>query len=365
MRLVYWIRRHQLLATVVSFAVLTAPQWVASVWALFSSEPLVPWFFRHHIPRLAFSPWFITAPLGLLMFAIVIWIEWKVPFLSRAKLARLQELKAAAAPDSLMQPLSQSPAHDIIVELVPNRWASPALATVVNRDRDHPVHIKRATLFGISPDGRERRITESWKHKFPNCVVLPYSLPADREAQLAFAGHLPYESFNKLFVELEFENRNIVRSSEIPSPRPPASVDTHPYVPPTLATHGMAVVPPRGSQNDKPLRPIEIRDAIDDFIRKGQPLLDRWNTQNDAQTSAALSAQSLQWLTSVTEFVKRNLDISHVDKLADYAMTVKPNDRYKMAFNLEKAAIRPNNYPIAYELGYKLQILKYFRDEIH
>ena len=152
-----------------------------------------------------------------------------------------------------------SDSDDVKVELVSDRWASPALAIVVNRDRDHPAHIKRATLYGILPNGREQRITDSWKHKFPDCVVLPYSLPPDREARLAFAGHLPYESFNKLFVELEFENSSTARSPQIPSPRPPVSVEKsenrptqslpYPHVPPELIKYGVAVVPPRDLQN--------------------------------------------------------------------------------------------------------------------
>ncbi len=75
MRLKRWIERHPLLATIVSFAVLTAPQWVASVWALFSSEPLIPWLIKSNIPHFGFSAWLITAPLGILMFATVLLIN--------------------------------------------------------------------------------------------------------------------------------------------------------------------------------------------------------------------------------------------------------------------------------------------------
>jgi hypothetical protein len=75
MRLKAWIERHPLLATLTSFAVLTIPQWVASVWALFSSEPLIPWLVKHDIPHLGFSAWWITIPTGLFMFAVVIWLN--------------------------------------------------------------------------------------------------------------------------------------------------------------------------------------------------------------------------------------------------------------------------------------------------
>src|SRR5437667_2666665 len=75
MRVKRCIERHPLLATIASFAVLTAPQWIASVWALFSSEPLIPWLIKHNVPHFGFSPWFITAPLGILMFTTVLFFN--------------------------------------------------------------------------------------------------------------------------------------------------------------------------------------------------------------------------------------------------------------------------------------------------
>jgi hypothetical protein len=82
-----------LLATGFSLVVGAAPQWINSVWGLFSSEPLVPWLLRHNIPHphLAFSPWWITAPVGAIMFLIVLWIEAKVPFVSEKKRSELIE----------------------------------------------------------------------------------------------------------------------------------------------------------------------------------------------------------------------------------------------------------------------------------
>ena len=55
-----WIRRHALLATFLTLAFGAAPQWIASIWSLFSSEPLLPWLAKHNIPQLPFSPLWIT-----------------------------------------------------------------------------------------------------------------------------------------------------------------------------------------------------------------------------------------------------------------------------------------------------------------
>ena len=111
--------------------------------------------------------------------------------------------------------------RDIRIDLEPDRWASPALATVINQNRDYPAHIKSAILFGILPNGTKQAICQSWKHKFEDCIILPHSLPADRGMRLAFAGNLPYESFKELFVELEFENGRKITGATISSPRPP------------------------------------------------------------------------------------------------------------------------------------------------
>jgi hypothetical protein len=94
-RIVYWIRRHPLLSTCICFFVSGLPQWVSAIWSLFHyDEPFIPWMMRHSFPTLAFSPWFITVPLGLMMFAAVIFIQIKTPFISSKGLSELQKRHA-------------------------------------------------------------------------------------------------------------------------------------------------------------------------------------------------------------------------------------------------------------------------------
>jgi hypothetical protein len=114
----------------------------------------------------------------------------------------------------------------------------------------------------------------------------------------------------------------------------------------------------------KLLRRIEIRDALDELIEQGQKILAMFNGRNDALLSATLNDQALLWLGTITEFVKTNLDVEHVDKLSDYGKTVKNNDRYHITFNLCSAGINPDSHPIPHEMANKLQVLRYFRDEI-
>jgi hypothetical protein len=49
------------------------PQWVASVWSLFSSEPIFQWLGEHHMLRLPFSPIYITGPVSIVLLVIILW----------------------------------------------------------------------------------------------------------------------------------------------------------------------------------------------------------------------------------------------------------------------------------------------------
>ncbi len=199
---------------VCSFILFSLP----TAWSLFYSEPFVPWLVKRHL-HLGFSPFYITTPIGGGLLIIILWALFSgrhkaVPVLKVAKIE-------GEEPNETTELKKQKQVEqDLRIDLTPHRWASPAVATVINQNRDYPAHIKTATLYGIKPDGTKHRIVEAWKYKFQDCVILPYSLSPDRQARLAFAGHLPYESFSELFVELELENRNTVIGSTIPAPRP-------------------------------------------------------------------------------------------------------------------------------------------------
>jgi hypothetical protein len=98
-----FIKRHPVLATVLSFVVGGLPQWVASVWSLVSSDPLGKVLAKklgEGVTMPSFSPFWITGPIGILMFVIV-WYELhrktiQVPVVSVEKLED-QELHARAS----------------------------------------------------------------------------------------------------------------------------------------------------------------------------------------------------------------------------------------------------------------------------
>ena len=63
------IKNRPIAWTVFSIAVISFPQWVGSIWSLFKEEPLVPFIVaKTGLKMPGFSPYWITVPLGILMF---------------------------------------------------------------------------------------------------------------------------------------------------------------------------------------------------------------------------------------------------------------------------------------------------------
>jgi hypothetical protein len=71
-----WLKGHPMIAACLAVGAVLLnwlPQWVASVWSLFSSEPMFKWLGNHHMPRLTFSPSYITAPITIGLLVIILW----------------------------------------------------------------------------------------------------------------------------------------------------------------------------------------------------------------------------------------------------------------------------------------------------
>jgi hypothetical protein len=170
MRFVYFVRRHPLMCTLLAFFVGTLPQWAASVWSLFNyDEALVPWLLRHHLPHIAFSPWFITAPIGALMFATVLVIEWNVPFIPKKKVEKLQQRHAAllASGDGTAQKSS-----------IASHATTPAKAF------SEPIKLGPRRLVVVPPPPASQNVP-------PNAGPLSNRTP--RELFEFFAGHTPLQ----------------------------------------------------------------------------------------------------------------------------------------------------------------------------
>ena len=63
--------KHPVVVTIMSVLVVSLPQWIESVWSIFSSEPLAV-VLRRSIVMPLFSAYWITVPCGLLMFAVLL-----------------------------------------------------------------------------------------------------------------------------------------------------------------------------------------------------------------------------------------------------------------------------------------------------
>jgi hypothetical protein len=199
-----WLRGHPVIAgllAVLSFALIWLPSAITSLWSLWSSEPFLLWIARHNLPRLEFSPLWISGPIGAGLLALILW-----------------SVRSKSPPTSVRR-------ADVSINLVPDRWASPVLATVINRSRIFPAHLKTSVLFGVKPDAAKFELQRAWDKKFPGCITLPYTLPPDRRIQLAYPGHFPFDALTGMFAQIELENGTVVASPTIPPPKPPQCAD--------------------------------------------------------------------------------------------------------------------------------------------
>lgn len=71
-----FIEKHPYISFLVTFAFITLPQYIESIWSLFTDKPLVPtvykWFGSARLPEVSMS-WLniITIPIGIIMFLII------------------------------------------------------------------------------------------------------------------------------------------------------------------------------------------------------------------------------------------------------------------------------------------------------
>jgi hypothetical protein len=76
MRIKRWLRRHRVIAAfigVFSFLLIALPSTVASWWTLVSDQRIQKWIANQHLPQLAFSPQWITTPVGGAILLIILW----------------------------------------------------------------------------------------------------------------------------------------------------------------------------------------------------------------------------------------------------------------------------------------------------
>ena len=72
--------RHPVVWTIICFFVSSFPQWFASVWSLYTSQPFIPWAKENvGIVMPTISALWITVPLGLLMFGFLLYDRYFIP----------------------------------------------------------------------------------------------------------------------------------------------------------------------------------------------------------------------------------------------------------------------------------------------
>lgn len=162
---------------------------VQTLWELMNGWPLI-WKWAAWLMG---TPWL---PLAIVAACLLIWgyLEW------RARIA-----------------------SELLIELTP-RWSTPIFATIINRERDYPAHVKRSTLYGLKKRwGKRQRLHDASKFKtsLKTCRKPPYTIDPDKRVEQAYGGYIPFEDFKFLQAEIELENGKIFVSKNAKSPKPP------------------------------------------------------------------------------------------------------------------------------------------------
>lgn len=369
-------RKFRVGAAIFSFLLIAVPSTFSVWWYMFTSTPPYQWLSQRGFPVMTVSPlWLAIAPIGIgLALLFLILRSFKAPVVTKPKSSPHFKIKCDRNIEGC---ITTNIWRDVSGNGLPVRFLHIAIST------DCPsVANCKAFLTRIEKDGKARWIGQE---------QLTFS-PSEAADTLAKTLHNKITSFVDVVVITSAKEILVCTKDRqwFHLPRLHAIFSEYGDYVLTVVVTGDGALSETAllkfnwtgnwqtswlslqSKDQEvyealrqPLRPIEIRDALDDFIRQGEPLLGRWSPHNDAQLSADVSAQSLHWLAAVTEFTKRHLDVQHVDKLADYNGTLEAGERWKIAFNLARLEMDPKNHPIPYELGFKIRILKHFRDEIH
>src|SRR5438552_5954551 len=159
-----WLKRHRTTAAFLAICAVLLnwlPQWAASVWSLFSSEPMFQWLGEHHMLRLPFSPLYVTGPVSLGLLAIILWALFSP--------TRTNKISPQLAAEPRRLRISCNPNIEGCVK--ETRFTREQLPTNFFRVRVEAVraqYIKNctATLTSIEKDGRRKWGGDSAKLTF-------------------------------------------------------------------------------------------------------------------------------------------------------------------------------------------------------
>ena len=151
--------KHPLVTFVFTIAVFSLPQWFQSIWSLFFSNPPVPAIFKYwkenDMPT--FSPYWITVPLGLVMFAYLIYEIKKSKGQATAG-AKASEQNFVSMTEATTRAYEQLRAHESLWAEVADKFSGSKLG----KTREEGVRLYIATalttqhvpIYGKRPPSR-------------------------------------------------------------------------------------------------------------------------------------------------------------------------------------------------------------------
>jgi hypothetical protein len=114
------------------------------------------------------------------------------------------------------------------------------------------------------------------------------------------------------------------------------------------------------------LRPIEIRDLMDGLIADGELLMRLWKMRLEPMAASKRYDQSMKWLSNGSATAKKHLTIQQFDQVSgryhnDNAMD--PGDRAMFALAIIHAGVRSDSadYEVAIQVASRLEVLRNLR----
>jgi hypothetical protein len=102
------------------------------------------------------------------------------------------------------------------------------------------------------------------------------------------------------------------------------------------------------------------------LTKEGQHLMEQWTTQLDYPEKQRRESDSINWLSEVNQYARKNLKAEQLDEfMKRYSTAVSPAKKYEFVMALTNAGTQPGTqeHDIAFEVAGKVKLLERFRSE--
>lgn len=220
-RFTKWLRRHPIISgtvAIVSFLLIWLPSAVLNLWSLYSNEPLFIWLSKHSLPKLVFSPLWITIPIfgGLLI--VILW-------------ALFAGSKKSNEVDSTLTSIRSD---DLKVELQSDDGL--IAARVTNRS-GFEIRVEDLWIASVDLAAKKTEAKTIQKFRFKRCIGMPHAMPPRSSFEVTFrysdgafqnyAQSHPDLAQTEYWVEVKLEDGTVIPSQRRQIEPPISDEDTN------------------------------------------------------------------------------------------------------------------------------------------